>query len=175
MPGRTGTALGRRTHIRDQRRSAVICAGAAAVRRREHSASAVPRVFGGSEFQERIVTELRAECAVSTQPLGGGRGRRPGPRRTRMVASVRVNAWHGLTSQFAYTYGHAIDGASLVRGWQLNSLITAFTGLPFSDRRKEFQRHLRGPGPGGPGGRSVRRGERERYATHRHLRPRLNH
>ncbi len=94
-----------------------------------------------------------------------------------MVASLRMNAWHGLTSQFGYTFGHAIDDASavrganpmnsynlrqdygnsdfdvrhtftsyitymlpspskgpklLVRGWQLNSLISAFTGLPFS-------------------------------------------
>ncbi len=94
-----------------------------------------------------------------------------------LVASLRINAWKGLTSQFAYTYGHAIDDASavrgfnpadsynlkgdygnssfdvrhtftsyityrlpspsrgpklLVRGWELNSLISAYTGLPFT-------------------------------------------
>lgn len=93
-----------------------------------------------------------------------------------MVASLRANAWHGVTSQFGYTVGHAIDDASavrganpmnsynlkgdygnsdfdirhtftsyityqlpvlagprlLMRGWQLNTLLSAFTGRPFS-------------------------------------------
>ncbi|MBS1873430.1 MAG: TonB-dependent receptor [Acidobacteria bacterium] len=94
-----------------------------------------------------------------------------------MVASLRTNNWHGVTSQFGYTVGHAIDDASavrgatpmnsynlkqdygnsdfdirhtfttyityqipalehgpklLVRGWQLNTLISAYSGRPFS-------------------------------------------
>jgi hypothetical protein len=94
-----------------------------------------------------------------------------------LIASLRTNAWHGLTSQFSYTFGHAMDDASLVRGqtptdsrnlrfdygdsgydvrhtfttyitynlpspahgprllvrgWQFNSLMTFFTGLPFT-------------------------------------------
>ena len=91
--------------------------------------------------------------------------------------SLRTNAWHGLTSQFSWTYGHAIDTASairsrnptnsndlradrgnsdfdvrhtftdyivytlpafgwgprvLVQGWQLNSVMAFFSGLPFT-------------------------------------------
>jgi len=94
-----------------------------------------------------------------------------------LQASLRTNAWHGLTSQFAYTYGHSIDEGSairsrnptdsynlafdrgnsdfdvrhtftsylvytlpqsslgprlLVQGWQLNALMSFFTGLPFT-------------------------------------------
>lgn len=33
-----------------------------------------------------------------------------------LVTSLKTSAWHGLTSQFAYTTGHAIDNASAVRG-----------------------------------------------------------
>jgi hypothetical protein len=94
-----------------------------------------------------------------------------------LVASLRMNAWHGLTSQFSYTFGHSIDDASAIRnlnpansfnvrndrgpstfdvrhtfssyitylfptpsrgpkrlvgGWQLNSLILLYTGLPYT-------------------------------------------
>ncbi|MBV9083255.1 MAG: TonB-dependent receptor [Acidobacteriaceae bacterium] len=94
-----------------------------------------------------------------------------------LQASLRTNAWHGLTSQLSYTYGHSIDEGSairsrnptnsynlafdrgnsdfdvrhtftgyivytlpqfsrgprlLVQGWQLNSVLTFFTGLPFT-------------------------------------------
>ena len=91
-------------------------------------------------------------------------------------ASLRTSAWHGLTAQFSYTYGHAIDTGSairsrnptdsrnlnfdrgnadfdvrhtftdyivyaipviggpkkLVQGWQLNSLMSFYSGLPLS-------------------------------------------
>jgi hypothetical protein len=92
-------------------------------------------------------------------------------------ASIRSTEWHGLSSQFSYTYGHSIDDGSairsrnptdsnnlgldrgnsdfdvrhtftgyvvytvpapnwgprlLVRGWQVNSLLSFFSGLPFS-------------------------------------------
>jgi hypothetical protein len=88
-----------------------------------------------------------------------------------------MNSWHGLTSQFSYTYGHSIDTGSairsrvptdsynynfdrgnadfdvrhtftdyivyvlpafshgpkrLVQGWQVNSLMSFYTGLPFT-------------------------------------------
>ncbi len=33
-----------------------------------------------------------------------------------LQASLRTTYWHGLASQFSYTYGHAIDDASSVRG-----------------------------------------------------------
>ncbi len=94
-----------------------------------------------------------------------------------LQASLRTNVWHGLTSQFSYAYGHAIDEGSairsrnptdsrnvrfdrgnsdfdvrhtfsdyilynlpafnrgpkwLVRGWQLNSLMSFYTGFPFT-------------------------------------------
>jgi len=94
-----------------------------------------------------------------------------------LQASLRMNAWHGLTSQFSYTYGHSIDVGSairgriptnsydynfdrgnadfdvrhtftdyivymlpafshgpkkLVQGWQVNSLMSFYTGLPFT-------------------------------------------
>jgi outer membrane receptor protein involved in Fe transport len=94
-----------------------------------------------------------------------------------LQASLRTNAWHGVTSQFSYTYGHSIDDASgvrsrnptdstnlrgdrgnsdfdvrhtftsyivyalpnvsagpkrLLQGWQLNSLLSFYTGQPFS-------------------------------------------
>jgi hypothetical protein len=94
-----------------------------------------------------------------------------------LQASVRTSAWHGLTSQFSYNYGHSIDDGSairsrnptdsrnlrldrgnsdfdvrhtfttyivyavpappggpkrLVRGWQLNSLMSFYSGFPFS-------------------------------------------
>lgn len=32
-----------------------------------------------------------------------------------LVASLKTTAWHGLTSQYSYTFGHAIDDASAVR------------------------------------------------------------
>jgi Carboxypeptidase regulatory-like domain len=93
------------------------------------------------------------------------------------IASIRTNAWRGVTSKFSYTLGHAVDDASavrgltptdsrnlrfdygdasfdvrhtftsyitydlpsphagpklLVRGWQLNSLMAFYTGLPFT-------------------------------------------
>ena len=93
------------------------------------------------------------------------------------IASIRSNAWHGLTSKFSYTLGHSMDDASsvrgatptdsrnlrfdygdssfdvrhtfssyitydlpapksgpklLVRGWQLNSLMSFYSGLPFT-------------------------------------------
>jgi hypothetical protein len=32
-----------------------------------------------------------------------------------LVASIRTNVWHGLTSQFSYIYGHAIDEGSAIR------------------------------------------------------------
>jgi hypothetical protein len=32
-----------------------------------------------------------------------------------LQASIRTNLWHGITSQFSYTYGHAIDDASAIR------------------------------------------------------------
>ncbi len=96
---------------------------------------------------------------------------------TGLVASLKTTSWHGLTSQFAYTFGHAIDDASavrgvtptnstnlkadygnsdfdvrhtftsyllynlpstskgpklLVKGWQLNSILSAFSGTPFT-------------------------------------------
>ena len=96
---------------------------------------------------------------------------------TGLVASLKTNGWKGLTSQFSYTYGHAIDDASSVRGvtptnstnlrgdygssdfdvrhtftsyllynvpqfshgpsrlfkgWQLNSIVSAFSGTPFT-------------------------------------------
>ena len=96
---------------------------------------------------------------------------------TGLVTSLKTNGWHGLTSQFSYTYGHAIDDASavrgitptnsanlkgdygnsdfdvrhtftsyllynvpspskgpkrLVKGWQLNSILSAYTGTPFT-------------------------------------------
>ncbi len=35
---------------------------------------------------------------------------------TGMIASIRTEAWHGLTSKFSYTLGHSIDDASYVRG-----------------------------------------------------------
>jgi hypothetical protein len=35
---------------------------------------------------------------------------------TGLVASLKTTAWHNLTSQFSYTFGHAIDDASGVRG-----------------------------------------------------------
>jgi hypothetical protein len=94
-----------------------------------------------------------------------------------LQASVRSNAWHGLTSQFSYTYGHSIDEGSairsrnptdsynlrldrgnsdfdvrhtftgyliynlpsfsrgprrLVQGWEFDSLLSFFSGLPLS-------------------------------------------
>jgi hypothetical protein len=94
-----------------------------------------------------------------------------------MIASIRSNAWHRLTSKFSYTLGHSMDDASavrgltptnsrdlrfdygdssfdvrhtftsyityelpsaqtgpkwLTRGWQLNSLMAFYTGLPFT-------------------------------------------
>jgi hypothetical protein len=94
-----------------------------------------------------------------------------------LQASLRTSAWHGLTSQFSYTYGHSIDESSgvrgrtptnsydlrndrgnsdfdvrhtftgyvvyslpaftkgpsrLVQGWQVNSLLSFYTGLPFT-------------------------------------------
>lgn len=94
-----------------------------------------------------------------------------------LQTSLRTNSWHGLTSQFAYTYGHSIDLGSairsrtptnsnnyrfdrgnadfdvrhtftdyvvytlpafshgpkrLVQGWQVNSLMSFYSGLPFS-------------------------------------------
>jgi outer membrane receptor protein involved in Fe transport len=94
-----------------------------------------------------------------------------------LQTSLRTNLWHGLTSQFAYTYGHSIDDASgvrglnptdsrnlkfdygnssfdvrhtftsyvvyniptlgngprrLVQGWQLNTLTSIYSGLPFT-------------------------------------------
>ncbi len=94
-----------------------------------------------------------------------------------MIASIRTNAWRGLTSKFSYTLGHSLDDASavrglnpadsrnlrgdygnssfdvrntftsyityelpapsmgprrLVKGWQLNSLLTFYGGLPFT-------------------------------------------
>lgn len=33
-----------------------------------------------------------------------------------MIASIRTQSWHGLTSKFSYTLGHSIDDASVVRG-----------------------------------------------------------
>ena len=92
-------------------------------------------------------------------------------------ASIRTNLWHGLTSQFAYIYGHSIDVGSairsrnptdsrnvafdrgnsdfdvrhtfsdyivyslpafsrgpkrLVQGWQINSLMSFYSGFPFT-------------------------------------------
>ncbi len=94
-----------------------------------------------------------------------------------MIASIRSNAWRGLTSKFSYTLGHSMDDASAVRGqtptnsrdlrfdygdsgydvrhtftsyitydlpapasgprrllkgWQLNSLMAFYSGLPFT-------------------------------------------
>jgi hypothetical protein len=94
-----------------------------------------------------------------------------------LQASLRTTAWHNLTAQFSYTYGHSIDEGSairsrnptdsrnlrfdrgnsdfdvrhtftdylvytfpapgrgprlLVQGWQLNALMSLFTGLPFT-------------------------------------------
>src|SRR5258708_25629222 len=93
-----------------------------------------------------------------------------------MIASIRTNLWHGLTSKFSYTLGHSEDDASavrglnptnsynlrndygnssfdvrntftsyisydvpapsgpkrLVKGWQLNSLLSFHGGLPFT-------------------------------------------
>jgi len=94
-----------------------------------------------------------------------------------LQASLRTNSWHGLTSQFSYTYGHSIDLGSairsrvptnsynynfdrgnadfdvrhtftdyvvyvlpafshgprkLVQGWQVNSVMSFYSGLPFS-------------------------------------------
>ena len=94
-----------------------------------------------------------------------------------MIASIRSNAWHNLTSKFSYTFGHSIDDASavrgltpansrdlrfdygdssfdvrhtftsyityelpspssgpklLVRGWQVNSLMSFYSALPFT-------------------------------------------
>ena len=93
-----------------------------------------------------------------------------------LQASLRTNAFHGLTSQFSYVYAHSIDDGSairsrnptdstnirydrgnsdfdvrhtfssyivyaipaphgprrLVQGWQLNSLISIYSGLPFT-------------------------------------------
>ena len=94
-----------------------------------------------------------------------------------LQASLRTNSWHGLTSQFSYTYGHSIDTNSairsriptnsynynfdrgnadfdvrhtftdyvvytlpafshgpkrLVQGWQVNSLMSFYSGLPFT-------------------------------------------
>lgn len=96
---------------------------------------------------------------------------------TGLVASLKTTAWHNLTSQFSYTFGHAIDNASgirgvtptdstnlkgdygssdfdirqtftsyllynvptapkgpklLVKGWQLNSLMSFYTGAPLT-------------------------------------------
>ena len=33
-----------------------------------------------------------------------------------LVTSIRTNYWHGLVSKFSYTFGHALDDASFVRG-----------------------------------------------------------
>jgi len=33
-----------------------------------------------------------------------------------MIATLRTNYWHGLTSQFSYTMGHSLDEESAVRG-----------------------------------------------------------
>jgi hypothetical protein len=33
-----------------------------------------------------------------------------------MIATLRTNYWHGLTSQFSYTLGHSLDEESAVRG-----------------------------------------------------------
>jgi hypothetical protein len=33
-----------------------------------------------------------------------------------MIATLRANAWHGLTAQFSYTMGHSLDEESAVRG-----------------------------------------------------------
>jgi hypothetical protein len=94
-----------------------------------------------------------------------------------LQASIRTTAWHNLTSQFSYTYGHSIDDGSAIRsrnptdsrnvrfdrgnsdfdvrqtftgyvlydlpafqrgpklllqGWQLNSVMSFYTGLPFT-------------------------------------------
>ncbi len=94
-----------------------------------------------------------------------------------LVASIRTQAYHGLTAKFNYTFGHAQDDASAIRGtnptdsrnlrfdfgdssfdvrhtftsylayevpvyskgpkwlfsgWQLNSLLSVYSGLPFT-------------------------------------------
>jgi hypothetical protein len=93
-----------------------------------------------------------------------------------LQASLRTNAFHGLTSQFSYVYAHSIDDGSairtrnptdsnnlrldrgnsdfdvrhtftgyvvyslpafkgprrLVQGWELNSLLSIYSGLPFT-------------------------------------------
>jgi Carboxypeptidase regulatory-like domain len=94
-----------------------------------------------------------------------------------LLASIRTTAWHGVTSQFSYTYGHSIDDGSairsrnptdsdnlrldrgnsdfdvrhtftgyvvytlpspqwgpklLVKGWQVNTLLSFFSGLPLT-------------------------------------------